>query len=125
MKTYLVKRNDQWIVEKRTQAPHDAEHYPAPEGEEPDWLEIVDVKEDENNPPGKMVIINQDVKQQVLAVRAKFISDNEWIEKRQAEYPSHQDMIVALWEKVIENRPQVADELQVKREEIKKKYPKP
>lgn len=125
MKTFLVKRNDQWIVEKRTTSPHDAEFYLAPENEEPSWLEIVDVKEDENNPPSKMVIINQDVKQQVLAARAKFISDNEWIEKRQAEYPSHQDMIVALWEKVMENRPQVADELQVKREEVKRKYPKP
>lgn len=33
-------------------------------------------------------------------------------------------LIVALWEKVIENRPESANELQSKREEVKKKYPK-
>lgn len=40
-------------------------------------------------------------------------------------YPSREDMIVALWEKVIEGKSEFADELQAKRLEIKKQFPKP
>lgn len=40
-------------------------------------------------------------------------------------YPSRDDMIVALWEMVVENRPELAQKLQARREEIKAKYPKP
>lgn len=36
-----------------------------------------------------------------------------------------QDMIVAMWEKVIENRPESANAIQEKRLVIKDKYPKP
>ncbi len=47
---------------------------------------------------------------------------------REKEYLSQgiteKEMIVALWEKVIENRPQAANDLQAKREQIKTKYPK-
>ena len=39
-------------------------------------------------------------------------------------YPSKDDMIVALWEMVVENRPEFANELQSRRSEIKSKYPK-
>lgn len=40
-------------------------------------------------------------------------------------YPSKEDMIVALWEMVVENRPETAQALQARREEIKAKFPKP
>ena len=40
------------------------------------------------------------------------------------EYPSRDEMIVALWEMVVENRPETAEALQARREEIKAKYPK-
>jgi hypothetical protein len=40
------------------------------------------------------------------------------------EYPSKDDILVALWEMVVENRPEKAQALQAKREEIKAKYPK-
>ncbi len=39
-------------------------------------------------------------------------------------YPSRDDMIVALWEMVVENRPEKAQELQARREEIKQRFPK-
>lgn len=39
-------------------------------------------------------------------------------------YPSRDDMIVALWEMVVENRPEKATELQARREQIKQQYPK-
>ncbi len=39
-------------------------------------------------------------------------------------YPSKEDMIVALWEMVVEERPEFAQELQARREEIKAQFPK-
>jgi len=47
-----------------------------------------------------------------------------YAEKRAAEYPSLSELNVALWEKVVENRPEAAEALEVKRQEIKAKYPK-
>lgn len=40
------------------------------------------------------------------------------------EYPSKDDLIVALWEKVVEGKSDYADELQARRQAIKSKYPK-
>ena len=40
------------------------------------------------------------------------------------EYPGKDEILVALWEMVVENRPEKAQALQVRREEIKAKYPK-
>ena len=48
-----------------------------------------------------------------------------YAEKRAAEYPSLAELNVAIWEKVVENRPEAADALEAKRQEIKAKYPKP
>ena len=47
-----------------------------------------------------------------------------YAEKRAAEYPSLSELNVALWEQVVENRPEAAQALEVKRQEIKAKYPK-
>jgi hypothetical protein len=41
------------------------------------------------------------------------------------EYPSRDDMLVALWEMIVEERPEFVQELQARREAIKLKYPKP
>lgn len=40
------------------------------------------------------------------------------------EYPSRDDMIVALWEMVVESRPDFAQTLQQRRVQVKQKYPK-
>ena len=53
-----------------------------------------------------------------------FRKANKYKEDRQKEYPSISEMIVALWEKVVENRQESSDELQSKRTAIKNKYPK-
>ena len=45
-------------------------------------------------------------------------------ELRAKEYPSTDKLVVALWELVVEKRPETANELQAKRELIKLKYPK-
>ena len=48
----------------------------------------------------------------------------EYARKRQAEYPSINDLIVALWENVIEERAASVIELEAKRQDVKTKYPK-
>lgn len=40
------------------------------------------------------------------------------------EYPTTDELVVALWEKYEENRPEAAAALQKRREEIKARYPK-
>ena len=44
---------------------------------------------------------------------------------RRAEYPPTDELIIALWEKVVEGRPESATILQAKREAVKIKFPKP
>ena len=44
---------------------------------------------------------------------------------RQAEYPSMDEIVVALWEAVIEERMASSIDLQGKRTAVKDKYPKP
>ena len=48
----------------------------------------------------------------------------EYARKRQAEYPSIDELIVALWENVVEERAASVIELEAKRQDIKAKYPK-
>lgn len=70
-----------------------------------------------------------------------FISDNYYLEVidtqsveyasanyallRAKEYPSINDMTVALWESVVENRHESKNALQAQRQAVKAKYPKP
>ena len=44
---------------------------------------------------------------------------------RLQEYPDTNDLIVALWEKVVEGRSESADALEVKRQQTKNAHPKP
>ena len=44
---------------------------------------------------------------------------------RVRKYPNTNDLIVALWEKVMEGRSESADALEVKRQEVKTAHPKP
>lgn len=46
-------------------------------------------------------------------------------ELRLKEYPTPHEMTVALWESVVEGRPEAKDLLQAKRIVVKEKYPKP
>ena len=48
----------------------------------------------------------------------------EYARKRQAEYPSINDLIVALWENVVEERAASVISLEATRQAIKAKYPK-
>ena len=55
----------------------------------------------------------------------KEFSDNQYQRDRARKYPSTDDLIVALWEKLIEGRGDSADALEVKRQEVKTAHPKP
>lgn len=55
----------------------------------------------------------------------KQYADKEYQRKRLEEYPNTNDLIVALWEKVVEGRSESADALEVKRQEVKTAHPKP
>lgn len=50
---------------------------------------------------------------------------DQWRRDREAEYPTIQQLAVAMWEASVEGRPATADELQALRLTIKAKYPKP
>jgi len=45
-------------------------------------------------------------------------------EKRKAEYPSIDELTVALWEGVVEERMAAVTQLEIKRQAVKAKYPK-
>jgi len=70
-------------------------------------------------------------------IEVKFVTDAEFAsimeamkpiptyeDLRRAEYPKTDELIVALWEKVIEGRPESVIILQAEREAVKIKYPK-
>jgi len=48
----------------------------------------------------------------------------EYARKREPEYPSINDLIVALWENVVEERASAVVSLEAKRQAVKTKYPK-
>ena len=49
----------------------------------------------------------------------------EYARNRQAEYPSVEELIVALWENVVEERASAVVSLEADRQAVKTKYPKP
>ena len=50
--------------------------------------------------------------------------DNDHARKRKAEYPSIDELTVALWEGVVEERMSAVTDLEIKRQAVKVKYPK-
>ena len=50
---------------------------------------------------------------------------NQVYAKRKAEYPSINELIVALWENVVEERASAVISLEADRQAVKTKYPKP
>ena len=50
--------------------------------------------------------------------------DNDYARNRKAEYPSMDELVVALWEGVVEERMAAVTSLEGKRQAIKVKYPK-
>jgi len=50
--------------------------------------------------------------------------DNDHVRKRKEEYPSIDELVVALWEGVVEERMAAVTKLEAKRQAVKLKYPK-
>ena len=64
--------------------------------------------------------------EQITAKQAELQAayDNDYARKREAEYPSVNELIVALWEGVVEERMAAVTKLEAKRQAVKLKYPK-
>ena len=50
--------------------------------------------------------------------------DNDHARKRREEYPSIDELVVALWEGVVEERMAAVTKLEIKRQAVKAKHPK-
>ena len=50
--------------------------------------------------------------------------ENDYVRNRKEEYPSVDELIVALWEGVVEERMAAVTKLEAKRQAVKAKYPK-
>ena len=69
----------------------------------------------------------QPTKSEIEAAEATWQTNydaQEYARNRQEEYPSTDDLIVALWENVIEDRTESATALETLRQAVKAKYPK-
>jgi hypothetical protein len=64
--------------------------------------------------------------EQITAKQAELQTahDNDHTHKRLAEYPSIDELVVALWEGVVEERMAAVTDLEIKRQAVKAKYPK-
>jgi hypothetical protein len=62
------------------------------------------------------------VEAQEAIKRAARDADHTW--KRQVEYPSIDELVVALWEGVVEERMASVTKLEIKRQAVKAKHPK-
>lgn len=57
-------------------------------------------------------------------IKEKELEKTKYSRQREKEYPQLQDVIVALWELVVELRPEESARIQKERLAVKKKYPK-
>ena len=53
------------------------------------------------------------------------MNESSYMDKRRINYPNQEDLLVALWEKVMEDRSASAEALQTIREKVKADNPKP
>jgi len=73
----------------------------------------------DGNPNG---ITAEQITEKQAELQAAYDNDHTW--KRKAEYPSIDEITVALWEGVVEERMQAVTQLEIKRQAVKAKYPK-
>jgi len=70
----------------------------------------------------------QPTESEIEAAEATWQAEHDaqaYARNRQAEYPSIDDLIVALWENVVEERASAVISLEAARQAVKTKYPKP
>ena len=66
----------------------------------------------------------EEIDTEVARLQAEYDAQ-EYARNRQEEYPSIDELIVALWENVVEERASAVVSLEAKRQAVKTKYPKP
>ena len=71
----------------------------------------------------ELVTLTAEEEAAVLAERA-LPDTTPYDKKRKEEYPSLDELIVALWEGVVEERMASVTKLEIKRQAVKAKYPK-
>ena len=67
---------------------------------------------------------DKEIDDEVNRLQAEYDAKS-YARNRQQNFPNEHDLLVALWEKVIEGRSESADALEVKRQEVKTAHPKP
>ena len=65
-----------------------------------------------------------DLENKLTELQAEYDAQ-EYARNRQQNYPNEHDLLIALWEKVVEGRSESVDALEVKRQEVKTAHPKP
>ena len=73
---------------------------------------------------GTTPISKSDIEAKMAELQAEY-DTQDYARNRQAEYPSINDLIVALWENVVEERASAVISLEADRQAVKTKYPKP
>ena len=71
---------------------------------------------------GTAEISKADIQAKMAELQTEYDAQ-DYARNRQAEYPSINDLIVALWENVVEERAASVIELEAKRQDVKTKYP--
>ena len=66
----------------------------------------------------------EEIDTEVARLQAEYDAQ-EYARNRQEEYPSIDELTVALWENVVEERASAVVSLEAKRQAVKTKYPKP
>jgi len=86
---------------------------------------IINAERDAWDKDGNVVTLDESaIATEVARLQAEHDSQ-EYARNRQAEYPSIDELIVALWEGVVEERMASVTALEGLRQAVKDKYPKP
>ena len=82
-------------------------------GEELEWLDTTQTQP-----------TDAEITAEITRLQAEYDA-TQYQRDRQTEYPSINDLIVALWENVVEERASAVVSLEADRQAVKTKYPKP
>ena len=83
------------------------------------------VVQDDGNGPYLKDWFSTEPRPTQAAVDTAYIEwENDYSRNRKAEYPSVDELVVALWEGVVEERMAAVTKLEGKRQAVKTKYPK-
>ena len=74
---------------------------------------------------GNKVEVDENLVQAKLTKLQSEYDAQAYSRNRQKNFPNEHDLLIALWEKVMEGRSESADALEVKRQEVKTANPKP